>query len=196
MVDAPLRRAVFLDRDGVITIPRVTNGKSYAPRDLKDFHYYPEARAALEALHAAGLLLVVVTNQPDIGNGLMEPQVLEQMHDRLGSDLPIDLIKTCPHSQKAGCTCRKPQPGMLQEAARELSIRLEKSFMVGDRAGDIEAGARVGCFTVFIDRNYSESKPPAPDAVATSLREAAELILSRVAPVAPNLSDGESGGRR
>ena len=172
-----LRNAVFLDRDGVITIPQIRDGKSYAPRHLADFAVYPEVDQALMALHAADWLLVVVTNQPDIGNGLVDPVVVAAMNERLLASLPITAIKMCSHRQGDGCACRKPKPGMLIEAAAEFGIDMAASIMVGDRWSDIEAGRTAGCRTVFIDRDYTERRPEAPDAVVRSLGEAARFIL-------------------
>lgn len=172
-----LRKTVFLDRDGVITVPLVRDGKSYAPRRMADFAVYPDAPAALASLDAAGWLLVVVTNQPDIGNGLVDPAVVGAMNRRLLESLPIAAVKMCGHRQTDGCTCRKPRPGMLLEAAAEFGIDLAASVMVGDRGSDVEAGRAAGCRTVFIDRGYAEPKPDRAGAVVFSLAEAARSIL-------------------
>ena len=172
------RRAVFLDRDGVINRCEVRQGKPYAPRSARDFRLLPGASAAVQALKSAGLLVVVVTNQPDIANGLVSASEVGAMHDKLRDALPIDDIRICPHGQSAGCACRKPQPGMLLEAARDLNIDLERSFLVGDRRGDIIAGQAVGCYTLFIDRRYSEPRPEQPDRRVRSLPSAVKTILS------------------
>src|SRR5262249_45135025 len=115
----PERRAVFLDRDGVLVIPEMRDGRSYAPRNLDDFRFYPGAKDALRRLKEAGYLLVVVTNQPDVGKGLILKSTVDQMHDRIRKELSIDRIEVCPHVQADECPCRKPKPGMLLEAARE-----------------------------------------------------------------------------
>jgi D-glycero-D-manno-heptose 1,7-bisphosphate phosphatase len=120
----------------------------------------------------------VVTNQPDVGNGLVSDSVVAAMHDKLRKALPIDDVRVCPHSQSAGCECRKPKPGMLIDAARALNIDLERSFMVGDRRGDIVAGQAVGCYTLFIDRRYTEPRPSQPDERVRSLPSAVKTILS------------------
>lgn len=176
------RRAVFLDRDGVLTRALVRGGKPYAPRRLRDFRLLPGARATVGRLKAAGLAAIVVTNQPDIGNGFVARSAVERMHERLGANLPLDDIRVCPHRQRAGCACRKPKPGLLIEAARQHKICLAQSFLVGDRASDVLAGAAAGCYTVFIDRGYPETKRANfhPDAVARSLPGAMRLILSRL----------------
>ena len=126
-----LRPAVFLDRDGVIVVPEFRDRRSFAPRRLQDFRLYPEAAASLQKLKRAGFLLAVVTNQPDVGNGLMSRSEVEAMHEIMRRELPLDAIKVCFHGQAEGCDCRKPKPGMLLEAADELGINLKRSFKIG-----------------------------------------------------------------
>jgi D-glycero-D-manno-heptose 1,7-bisphosphate phosphatase len=172
-----VRPAIFLDRDGVLTRSEIRGGRPYAPRRLEDFEILADAPAALSALAAAGFALVVVTNQPDVGNGLVERGVVEQMHARLAAALPLDAIKACWHRQDEGCGCRKPAPGMLLEAAAELGLDLAASVMIGDRWSDVAAGRAAGCRTVFIDRFYGERRPDSPDLIVGSLGEAARSIL-------------------
>ena len=172
-------RAVFLDRDGVICRSEVRGGKAYAPRRLEDFRLLPGVPKAVAALRRAGFLVVVVTNQPDIGNGLVEASVVKAMHARLRSRAPVDDIRVCPHRQDAGCSCRKPKPGMLLAAARRWNIDLKNSYMVGDRAGDIVAGKAVKCYTLLINRHYSEPLPVGPNWTVSSLPAAVRIILSR-----------------
>jgi D-glycero-D-manno-heptose 1,7-bisphosphate phosphatase len=173
------RIAVFLDRDGVINRSEVRDGKPYAPRRLQDFRLLPGVVRAIHELKQAGLLIIVVTNQPDIGNGMVDAAVVHAMHDRLRQVSLIDDIMVCPHRQNAGCQCRKPSPGMLIEAAKKWEIDLKNSFMVGDRWGDIVAGERAGCYNIYINRHYKEEKPQQtnPDNRAASLPGAVRLIL-------------------
>jgi transaldolase len=172
------RRAVFLDRDGVIVIPEMRDGRSFAPHNLEDFRLYPEARLVLDRLKEAGYLLVVVTNQPDVGKGLISHPTLDQMHDLIRRSLPIDRIEVCTHTQSENCSCRKPKPGMLLAAARECQIDLENSYVIGDRASDVEAGLAAGCETIFIDLDYvSELKPKFAHHVVRSIAEAADIVL-------------------
>jgi len=175
-----LRPAVFLDRDGVIVVPEFRDRRSFAPRRLQDFRLYPEAAASLQKLRQAGFLLAVVTNQPDVGNGLISRSEVEAMHEIMRRELPLDAVKVCFHGQAERCDCRKPKPGMILEAADELGINLKRSFMVGDRSSDIEAGRAAGCATVFIDLNYALPAPDSPDYVAHSIGQAAELIIETV----------------
>jgi D-glycero-D-manno-heptose 1,7-bisphosphate phosphatase len=179
MSSAGGRKAVFLDRDGVIVIPEFRDGRSFAPVHLKDYRFYPEVLAALSRLKAAGFLLVVVTNQPEVGRGLIAEEVLMEMHRRLQASFPVDAIKVCRHTGADGCNCRKPKPGMLLEAASELGISLLDSFMVGDRVSDVEAGRAAGCRTVLIDLGYtSEPKPDSASFTVSSINHAADVILA------------------
>jgi D-glycero-D-manno-heptose 1,7-bisphosphate phosphatase len=171
-------RAVFLDRDGVITRAIVREGRPFAPDTEEGLELLPGVATALERLRSAGFRLVVVTNQPDVARGTLRPDVLERMHEQLRSRLPIDDIRTCPHDDGDGCACRKPRPGLLEGAAGAAHISLRDSFMVGDRWRDVEAGRRAGCRTVFVDYGYDERRPVDPDAVVGSLAEAASWILS------------------
>jgi D-glycero-D-manno-heptose 1,7-bisphosphate phosphatase len=171
-------RAVFLDRDGVLTIPEFRDGRSYAPRRLEEFRLYDDAVTATRCLKAAGFHLVVVTNQPDVGRGEIAPEIIEEMHRRLAAALPVDTIEACYHSRDDGCDCRKPKPGLLRRAAARFGIDCRESFMVGDRASDVAAGRAVGCRTIFIDLGYVEElRPQNADFTATSLGEAATIIL-------------------
>jgi D-glycero-D-manno-heptose 1,7-bisphosphate phosphatase len=180
------RRAVFLDRDGVLVRAEVRNGKSHAVRRVKDFRLLPGAREAVHALRKRGFLIVVVTNQPDIGNGLVAAEVVAAMHDLLRRKLPVDSIEMCPHRQADNCGCRKPKAGMLTAAAARFSIDFSASFMVGDRCSDIVAGRSVGCYTLFVDRGYDRCTDVRPDAVVRSLRQAVQHILNRTAYLEKN----------
>ena len=149
-------KAVFLDRDGVLNRAIVRDGKPYPPASLAEFEILPRTKEALDKLKAAGYLLIVVTNQPDVGRGTQQKSIVEEMHEVLRTILPLDEIYVCYHGYDGECECRKPQPGMLLAAAREFKIDLKKSFMIGDRSKDIEAGKAAGCKTIFIDYQYSE----------------------------------------
>tara|TARA_B110000008_G_scaffold260360_1_gene280940 strand:- start:411 stop:935 length:525 start_codon:yes stop_codon:yes gene_type:complete len=172
-----MKRAVFLDRDGVINRAVVRNGKPYPPASLDDFELLPGVESAILALRMAGFLIIVVTNQPDVATGIQLQEVVEEMHGKLLSAGLCDDVKACYHTDADGCGCRKPKPGMLFEAAREWQIDLQRSFMVGDRWGDVATGKTAGCFTFFIDYNYQEKGVEKPDAVVASLSQAANLIL-------------------
>lgn len=171
-------RAVFLDRDGVLNVAVVREGKPYPPPGIQTVELYPDAVDALGRLKAAGFLLLVVTNQPDVARGRQSRAVVEAQNAALAAELPIDDFFVCWHEDRDNCSCRKPKPGMLLEAATRYPIDLAASFLIGDRWRDIDAGTAAGCRTILIDRHYRERGPSSkPDFRAVSLREAAEWIL-------------------
>ena len=172
-----MRRAVFLDRDGVLNRSIVREGKPYPPVNTEELEILPGVKEALQRLHNANYLLIVVTNQPDVARGAAKMEDVERMNNLLSSYLPIDVFKTCYHDDADQCSCRKPLPGSLLAAANEHEIDLSKSFMVGDRWRDIEAGANAGCKTFFINYRYDEKRPDAPDFIVSSLLEAEKIIL-------------------
>jgi len=169
--------AVFLDRDGVLNRSLVRAGRPYAPTTLDEFEWLPGIYQALRDLKGAGARLIVVTNQPDVGNGLVDRETVEEMHRRVRAELPVDDVRVCYHTADENCACRKPRPGMIRAAAEDHGIALEQSVMIGDRWRDIEAGAAAGCRTVFIDYGYEETRPTAPDYIVASLAEAAPLVV-------------------
>ncbi|MBI1896861.1 MAG: HAD-IIIA family hydrolase [Acidobacteria bacterium] len=168
-----MSRAVFLDRDGVVTEAIVRGGRPYPPRTLGELRIHPDAPPGLAALKALGFLLVVVTNQPDVARGTRTREAVEQMHGHR--------FFVCCHDDIDRCECRKPAPGLILEAARRHAIRLTESFFIGDRWRDVDAGHRAGVRTVFIDYGYRERAPEhAPAARVASLREAVDWIRSEV----------------
>ena len=172
------RRVVFLDRDGVLTIPVEANGRGYAPRTLEDFALYADAAPSVALLKAAGFEVVVVTNQPDIGAGLVEPDLVEEMHRRLIAAVAVDRVRVCPHVAKDLCPCRKPAPGLLLAEAAGSDVDLAASWMVGDRDSDLAAGVAVGAHTAFINRGWRDETGAGADVVAHNLAEAVAAILS------------------
>ena len=173
-----MNQAVFLDRDGVINEAVVRDGRPLAPSGVGELTLRPGVGEALGALRRAGFLIVVVTNQPDVGKGLVAREAVEAIHEELRRRLPLDAIKTCYHVDEDRCACRKPKPGLLREAARERGIDLVRSVMVGDRWRDIEAGRAAGCKTILMRASYDERPAERPDAVVDSMEEASMVILS------------------
>lgn len=171
------RKAVFLDRDGVINRSHVREGKPYAPRTLEEFQLLPGVVEATKKLSEAGFLLFVATNQPDIGNGLVDPEIVEQMHRQLLATLPITKIYTCPHRQNEGCECRKPKPGLILAGEKEYKIDIKKSYMVGDRYSDVQAAIAAGCVPIFIDYEYVETPDFDGTMRAMDLLQASKFIL-------------------
>jgi D-glycero-D-manno-heptose 1,7-bisphosphate phosphatase len=169
--------AVFLDRDGVLNNAIIRDGKPYPPMGLEEVQIMPGVPEGLALLKKEGYLLVVVTNQPDVVRGRVTRGSVEAINSHLLSELPLDDFKVCYHDNADNCTCRKPQPGNILIAAKERGIDLKKSFMVGDRWSDVEAGRRAGCKTIYIDSGYVEQIPEAPDFTARDFTQAVEFIL-------------------
>lgn len=143
-------RAIFLDRDGVICQNRTDHIKSW-----NEFEFLPGVQKSLAALSRVGLPIIVVTNQAAISRGLLTSEVLDDIHQRMVAEITayggrIDRIFYCPHLPQAGCHCRKPEPGMLLQAAQEMDLDLTGSYLVGDAASDVQAGQQVGCHTILV----------------------------------------------
>ena len=173
-------RAVFLDRDGVLSVPEFRDGRSYAPKRMEDFVLYPDAPQSVADLKAMGFLAIVVTNQPDVGKGEVDRAVVEAMHTVLKTATKVDDIEVCYDTRETATERMKPGAGMLLDAARNWNIDLEGSYVVGDRAGDVEAGERAGCTTIFVDRGYTgETKPTSQAATVKELHEAVAWIAAK-----------------
>lgn len=173
-----MNRAVFLDRDGVLNRAVVRNGKPYPPETLAEFEILSGVPRALAAFKRAGFEIVVVTNQPDVAKRLQRREVVEAFHDHLRASLPIDEIRVCYHVDEDRCSCRKPEPGLLLDAARARNVSLARSFMVGDRWRDVAAGRNAGCRTVLIECGYQERRADSPDWIVDSLLEASRVICA------------------
>ena len=174
----PGKRAVFLDRDGVINQAIVRDGKPYPPSGVAELKIVGGAAEALHDLKQAGFLLIVVTNQPDIARGTQSRAAVDAIHQALSKALPLDDFFVCPHDDADHCDCRKPLPGLLLHAAEKYDIDMPHSFMVGDRWRDVDAGASAGCATAWIDYGYREKLSAAkPSAKVDSIRAAVDWIL-------------------
>ena len=174
-----LRRAVFLDRDGVINRTKIIEGKPYPPTSVADFTLLPGVVEACQRLKQAGLLLVVATNQPDVGRGTLRQEVVEMIHRHLCDLLPIDRVEVsyAGGDEQPPSEFRKPRPGLLLRASRELGIDLPRSYMVGDRWRDIDCGHAAGCTTLLVDYRYAEALRLPPHYKVQNLLEAADIIL-------------------
>jgi D-glycero-D-manno-heptose 1,7-bisphosphate phosphatase len=181
------RRAVFLDRDGVLNRGLLRDGRLVPPHGVDELEVLPGVAEALRLLAEAGFLRIVVTNQPDVTRGTQDRAAVDAINQALAQRLPLDDILTCFHDNADCCDCRKPQPGLLLRAAASHDVELARSFMVGDRAVDIDAGRAAGCTTFLV-----ETEPPSacadahPDHRARNLLEAAQRILSLAGPVVEN----------
>ncbi len=174
----PGRRVVFLDRDGVLTVPREASGKGYAARSVSELQFYDDAAESVLRLKAAGFDVVIVTNQPDVSAGLITLSTLDDIHDVVATYLKVDRIRTCTHLAVDGCRCRKPLPGLLIDEDLEKALSFPSSWMVGDRDSDIEAGRSAGCRTIFIDRGWVGETGVKADVTAADLAHAVDAIVS------------------
>lgn len=170
---AGTRRAVFLDRDGVLNALVVRQGRLESPLRLEEFRI-AEGAGAVRRLRTHGLLVFVVTNQPEVSRGNLKPADLDAMHEILRTAVDLDDIAICPHDDAARCACRKPEPGMLLALAERWDVDLARSFVVGDTWRDAEAGRRAGCRTILVpgDRRIGRE----PDMEVSSLEEAVTAI--------------------
>lgn len=175
-------KAVFLDRDGVLIACVVRAGRPFPPLTMDEVEILPGVAEAVKQWSEVGFLLIGASNQPDVGRGTISREFVEAVNHHLLAKLPqIREIDACYDFDDASPR-RKPNPGMLLEAARKYDIDLAESFMIGDRAKDVEAGRRAGCRTIFIDHDYQESRPEPPaDFTTRSLLEAAQWILNETA---------------
>ncbi|UCE03523.1 MAG: HAD-IIIA family hydrolase [Candidatus Latescibacterota bacterium] len=195
-------RSVFLDRDGTINVE-----KHHLHR-ADQMQLIAGAGEAIRLLHRARLKVVVVTNQSAIGRGLLSLDELRRIHAEMCEQLRrdaagIDAIYSCPHHPSAAvgryrveCGCRKPQPGALYRASRDLGIDLSRSFLVGDKISDLEAGSAAGCTTILVRTGYGRDserqllhRKNQPDHVAENILEAAHWILARLTITPSRRSD-------
>jgi len=172
-----MKKAVFLDRDGVLNRAFIKNGKPFPPYDFNNLEILEGVKDIIVDLKKSNWLVIVVTNQPDVARNITSKKNVEKINNYLKLILQFDEIYTCYHDNDDFCDCRKPKPGMLVTASKKNNIVLKNSYMVGDRWSDIEAGNKVGCKTIFIDYNYKEKKPVNFNYRVKSINEAAKIIL-------------------
>lgn len=181
------RPAVFLDRDGTLNAPLVLEGKPYPPANADDFVLLPGVVNGCYRLREAGFILVVATNQPDVGRGTQSQESVEEIHRRMLSLLPLDGVEVCYDPGTAECSAfRKPHPGMLLRAAKKMGLDLSRSWMVGDRWRDVDCGVNAGVRTIFIDWKYDEELRAKPDFTVTNFTTAVQTILSFPHPSHPS----------
>jgi D-glycero-D-manno-heptose 1,7-bisphosphate phosphatase len=173
-----VNKAVFLDRDGVLNASIVRDGKPYPPSDASEVVLVPGVVEAAHAFRAAGFLLLVATNQPDVATGVTTREAVDAINAHLGRLVPIDRFYVCYHQDGDGCDCRKPRPGLLLQGAREFDLALDRCYMIGDRWRDVGAGRAAGCKTVFLDYGYREEQPADPDFRVLTMAAASAAILN------------------
>ena len=174
-------RAVFLDRDGVINRVAVRNGIPHPPSHVNEFELYEDVPEGCARLKAANFLLVVITNQPDVGRGSQTREAVAAMNLKMQSALPVlDRVEVCYHAgERYGqpCDCRKPRPGLILRAAVELSIDPKRSYVIGDRWRDVDCARAAGCHAILIQRGYHETLRDAPDFTVANFKDAVNTIL-------------------
>jgi D-glycero-D-manno-heptose 1,7-bisphosphate phosphatase len=171
---------VFFDRDGVLNEAPVRDGTPRAPVTVTDLQITAGAAAAVAAVRDAGFLAIAVTNQPDVVRGRATRADVEAINATIVRELRLDALYVCFHDSGDGCDCRKPKPGMVRAASADYDIDVRASYLIGDRAGDVECGRAAGCSTVFIDRGYAETPAGVPaDVTVSTLSDAVDAILQR-----------------
>lgn len=169
--------AVFLDRDGTLNAAVIRDGRPFPPASVDELALLPGVVEGCRRLKSAGYALVVATNQPDVDRGTQDRRVVEAIHAHLCELLPIDRIEVSYDAGDSPSPFRKPAPGMLRRAARELGLDLTRSWMIGDRWRDVDCGRNAGCRTVFIDRGYREQLRARPDYIVCSFAAAVDVVL-------------------
>lgn len=197
--------AVFLDRDGVINepVPHPTSGLPESPLRVEDVALTPGCVEALRLLHASGALLVVVSNQPSAAKGTASHADLDAVHAEISARLTAagvapDDWRYCRHHPQAlstsarACDCRKPRPGMILAAARDLEIDLPASWMVGDSDADVGAGRSAGCHTILVEHPGSAHRRGAetPDVVVGTILDAARHVVVARGTPGPTVLEG------
>ncbi len=175
-----MKKAVFLDRDGVINRAYISNNIPVPPKTIEELEILPGVMDAIKLLNARDFELIVVTNQPDVARGITTKESIELIHGTLEMELGINQFYTCYHEDSQRCSCRKPKPGLILKAASDLNLDLSSSFMVGDRWRDIAAGQSAECECFFINYGYKEQQPSQPFREANSLYHAALQIIEEI----------------
>ncbi len=170
-----MKTAIFIERDGILNLPRIERQHQVTPVTLEQFQVNQAAIPTLKDLKASGFILIVTTNQPGISRGTVSRRELDRMHDLLRRSFPIDEILVCPHDATDDCPCRKPQPGLLTEAAFKWHLDLERSFVISDKWQDAKAARTVGCTSMLLKSPWIGAGPH--DFVMASLAAIAEKIV-------------------
>ena len=172
-----MKKAVFLDRDGVLNRSILVNGVPKPPTAVREIEILEGVTEAIQILKNNEFIPVVITNQPDIARGLILEAQVNEINRHIGNLTGIINFYVCGHDDSDLCNCRKPQPGMIKKACSELNLDIEKSFLVGDRWKDISAGQEMNLKSYFIDYSYKETLPKLPFTRVSSLLEAVAIEL-------------------
>ena len=171
-----MKKAVLLDRDGVINKAIIKNGLPTSPNSLDELEILPDVKESILRLKKLNFICIVVTNQPDVPRGKFSKDTVIKINNFLKKEIKLDDIFVCYHDDKDNCNCRKPKPGLLLQASKKWNVDFKKSFMIGDRWRDIQAGEKVGCKTIYLDYKYKDIKPKKPDFVTNTLLNAVYFI--------------------
>ncbi len=150
-----MKHAVFIERDGVLNQVRLERQQAVTPTTLEEFRISTDAAPLLKQLREAGLLIIATTNQPGLSHGCQSRRELDRMHDRLKAVLELDDIFVCPHDASDRCPCRKPNPGLLIEAAYKWHLDMDRCFVVSDKWQDAEAARSAGCTSLLIESPWN-----------------------------------------
>ncbi|MFH1424484.1 MAG: HAD family hydrolase [archaeon] len=187
-----MKQAIFIDRDSTINEPYLNEELGIVDSPLKpnDFKLLPRAADAIKKINNSDYLAIVITNQPAIAKGRLTEEMLKKIHEKMekelaeAADAKLDAIYYCPHKHEDECECRKPKPGMIEQACKDLGIDAKQSYMIGDSWADIKAGASASCTTILIGMQGKcdvckllEEKNAKPDFMVKDLYESVELIL-------------------
>lgn len=153
-----MKKAIFLDRDGVLVKAPMVNNKPTSIKELRKIITFKGLRKILKALKKK-YILIMITNQPDVSRNKTKKKDVKKINEYLKSFFYLRDVYVCYHDNKDKCDCRKPKPGMMLKAKKKWNIDLKKSFLIGDRYKDIMAGKKVGCKNFFINYNYNEKMP-------------------------------------
>ena len=152
------KRAIFLDRDGVLIKALRYKKKPYSIRKFKDIKILKNAQESLSLVREK-FLLIMITNQPDVSRKKIKKKTVIRINKFLKKKLGLHDVYVCYHDSMNLCECRKPKPGMILKAQKKWKINLRRSYLIGDRNIDIQAGVSVGCKNFFINYNYNEDLP-------------------------------------
>ena len=171
-----MKKAVFIERDGILNEVKAGPKHQIAPLTLEEFKLIKAAEPALQKLKKAGFVLIVTTNQPGLSRGYQSRRELDRMHDLVRRAFPVDDLLVCPHDEADHCPCRKPRPGLLIEAAFKWHLNLDHSFVISDKWQDAEAARTAGCTSLLLKSPWVGNVHH--DFVLPSLDAIAEKILS------------------
>jgi D-glycero-D-manno-heptose 1,7-bisphosphate phosphatase len=170
-----MKSGIFFERDGILNLVKVERGQQVVPLSLDEFRVNPAAVEPLHKLKAAGFVLLAATNQPGLSRGYLPRRELDLMHTVLKKALPLDDILVCPHDEADHCPCRKPQDGLLLEAAFKWHIDLDRSYVISDKWQDAHAAHLAGCTSLLLRSPWIGKGHQ--DFVLSSLSEVVQKIL-------------------